>query len=90
MPRYNNGDSKNPDDISWFEDNPYDNGDSNNPDYFSRFEDSPASSGVKDGYHNHLRVPDFTTMDPNQDHDFNASPGRAPSAASGTSSCDSS
>jgi hypothetical protein len=48
MPRYDNGDSKNPNDISWFEDIPYDAGDSDNP---YPFDDSPASSGVKDGYH---------------------------------------
>jgi hypothetical protein len=48
MPRYNNGDSKNPDNISWFEDNPYNNGDSDNP---YHFDDSPASSGVEDDYH---------------------------------------
>jgi hypothetical protein len=91
MPRYDNGDSKNPDNISWFEDNPYNHKDSNNPDNFSRFEYSPASSGVEDGYHNHLRVLHFTTMDPDQDcADFNASPGRALSAASRTSSRNSS
>jgi hypothetical protein len=48
MPRYDDGDSKNPDDISWFEDNPYNNGDSDNP---YPFDDSPAYSGVKDSYH---------------------------------------
>jgi hypothetical protein len=48
MPRYNDGDSKNPDNISWFEDNPYNDGDSNNP---YPFDDSPAYSGVKDSYH---------------------------------------
>jgi hypothetical protein len=90
MPRYDDGDSENPDYTSWFEDNPYNDGDSDNPDNFSGFEDSLASSGAKDSYHDHLRVPDFTTMDPDQDHDFNASPGRAPSAASRTSSRNSS
>jgi hypothetical protein len=90
MPRYDSGDSENPDNISWFKDNPYNNRDSNNPDNFSGFEDSPASSGVEDGYHDHLHVPDFTTMDPDQDCDFNASPGCAPSAASRTSSRNSS
>jgi hypothetical protein len=44
MPRYDDRDSENPDDISWFDDNPYDDGDSENPDNFSGFEDSPASS----------------------------------------------
>jgi hypothetical protein len=48
MPRYNDGDSKNPDNISWFEDIPYNDGDSDNP---YPFDDSPASSGVEDGYH---------------------------------------
>jgi hypothetical protein len=42
MPRYNNGDSKNPNDISWFDDNPYDDRDSDNPDNFSAFDDSPG------------------------------------------------
>jgi hypothetical protein len=91
MPRYDDGDSENPDNISSFENNPCDNGDSDNPDNFSGFEDSPASSAVEDGYHGHLRVPDFTTMDPDQNRaDFNASPGRAPSAALRTSSRNSS
>jgi hypothetical protein len=48
MPKYNDGDSKNPDDISWFEDILYNNGDSDNP---YPFNDSPASSVVKDSYH---------------------------------------
>jgi hypothetical protein len=48
MPRYDDGDSKNPDNISWFEVIPYDDGDSDNP---YPFNDSPASSGVEDGYH---------------------------------------
>jgi hypothetical protein len=48
MPRYNDGDSKNPDNISWFDDNPYNDGYSNNP---YPFDDSPAHSGVKDSYH---------------------------------------
>ncbi len=47
MPRYDDGDSKNPDNISWFEDNPYNDRDSDNP----YFDDSPAYSGVKDSYH---------------------------------------
>jgi hypothetical protein len=48
MPRYNDGDSENPNNISWFEDNPYNNGDSNNP---YPFDDSPAYSGIEDSYH---------------------------------------
>ncbi len=48
MPRYDDGDSENPDDISWFEDNPYNNGDSDNS---YPFDNSPAYSGVEDGYH---------------------------------------
>jgi hypothetical protein len=81
-------DNYHPDDISWFEDNPYDDGDSNNP---YHFDDSPASSGVKDGYHDHLSVPGFITMDPHQDRaNVIATPGRAPSPASRTSSRNSS
>jgi hypothetical protein len=48
MPRYNDGDSKNSNNISWFEDNSYNDGDSNNP---YPFNDPPAYSGVKDSYH---------------------------------------
>jgi hypothetical protein len=48
MPRHNDGDSKNPNNISWFEDISYNDGDSDNP---NPFDDSPASSGVEDGYH---------------------------------------
>jgi hypothetical protein len=48
MPRYNDGDSENLDNISWFEDIPYNDGDSDNP---YPFNDSPASSCVEDGYH---------------------------------------
>jgi hypothetical protein len=90
MPRDDDGDNENPHNISWFEDNPHNDRDSNNPDNFSGFEDSPASSGVEDGHRDHLRVSDFTTMDPDQDRDFNASPSRAPSAALHTSSHNSS
>jgi hypothetical protein len=56
MPRYNDGDSENPDDISWFEDNPYDDGDSENPDTFSCFEDTPASAADEEGYHVTLQL----------------------------------
>jgi hypothetical protein len=48
MPRYDNGDSENPDDISWFKDNPYNGGDSDNP---YPFDGSPAYSGIKESYH---------------------------------------
>jgi hypothetical protein len=48
MPRYNDRDSKNPDNISRFEDNPYNDGDSDNP---YPFDDFPAYSGIKDSYH---------------------------------------
>jgi hypothetical protein len=48
MPRYDDGDSENPNDISWFKDNPYDDGDSDNP---YSFDNSPAYSGVEDSYH---------------------------------------
>jgi hypothetical protein len=48
MPRYDDGDSKNPDNISWFKDNQYNDGDSDNP---YPFDDSPAYSGVEDSYH---------------------------------------
>ncbi len=48
MPRYDEGDSKNPDNISRFKDNPYNDGDSDNP---YPFDNSLAYSGVKDSYH---------------------------------------
>jgi hypothetical protein len=81
-------DGYHPKDISWFKDNPYDDGDSDNP---YHFDDSPASSGVKDGGHDHLSVPGFITMHPHQDRaDIIATPGRAPSPALRTSSCNSS
>ncbi len=62
MLRYNDGDSKNPDDISWFEDNPYDNGDSKNPDNFSYFKDTPASAADNKGYYDHPSSPDHPTF----------------------------
>ncbi len=78
-------DGYHPDDISWFKDNPYNDGDSNNPYHFN---DSPASFGIKDGYHDHLSVPGFITMDPHQDcANIIATPGRAPSPALRTLSC---
>jgi hypothetical protein len=73
MPRYDNRDSKNPDDISWFDDNPYNDGDSENPDNFSGFEDSPASSKDKEGYYDHLCFPDHPTF-PIMELDDNAPP----------------
>jgi hypothetical protein len=48
MPRYNDEDSKNPDNISWFKDNPYNDWDSNNP---YPFDGSPSNSGIEDSYH---------------------------------------
>jgi hypothetical protein len=44
MPRFNNGDSDNPDDISWFNDNLYDDGDSKKLDIYRSFDDSSNSS----------------------------------------------
>ncbi len=73
MPRYDNGDNKNPDNISWFDDDPYDDGDSKNPDNFSRFKDSPASSRDKEGYYNHLCFPDHPIF-PIMELDDNAPP----------------
>jgi hypothetical protein len=67
MPRYDDGDSKNPDGISWFKDNPYDNGDSKNPDNFSWFEDTPTSAVDEEGYYDHLCFldhPTFPIMEP--------------------------
>jgi hypothetical protein len=77
MPRYDDGDSKNPDNISWFDNNRYDDGDSKNPDNFSGFEDSLASSKDKEGYYNHLCFLDHPTF-PIMEPDDNAPP---PSAA---------
>ncbi len=73
MPWYNDRDSNNPDDISWFEDSPYNDGDSKNPDNFSWFEDTPASAVNKEGYYDHLCFPDHPTF-PIMEPDNNAPP----------------
>jgi hypothetical protein len=62
MPRYKDRDSKNPDEISWFEDNLYDDRDSKNPDKFSCFNDTLSSAMDDKGYYNHLGFPDHPTF----------------------------
>jgi hypothetical protein len=71
MPRYDDGDSENPDDISWFDNNPYNNGDSESPENFSGFKESLASSEDKEGYYDHLCSPDHLTF-PIMEPDNNA------------------
>jgi hypothetical protein len=46
MPRYDDGDSENPDDISWFEDNLYDDGDREYPDNFRKSQSSNLQSAI--------------------------------------------
>ncbi len=73
MPRYNDRDKENPDDISWFKDNLYNDGDNKNPDNFSCFKDTPAFAADNEGYYNHPNSPDhpnFPIMKP----DNNAPP----------------
>jgi hypothetical protein len=68
MPRSDDGDSDNPDDISWFTDNPYNDGDSENLDIYSAFDDSSDSS--------------LNNMDPDDQYPI-PEDGGAPSAGSG-------
>ncbi len=55
-------DSKNPDNISWFKDNPYNDGDSKNPDNFNCFKDTPASAMEDKGYYDHPCSPDHSAI----------------------------